>query len=199
MGEERQQAKHRHDLELHLLPAMRHLFGQRVQLEVEDADPDDGRHHEDRPWRQEARPYCPEASGTPGSALSRAGWMPSTCRDRSWLHLAAEGRAGAGSDELSGRQSTTDVSRHSETSHRCRLRQPDARSVYVRAMSCLQRGHVSHCYRARARPLRGSGHCGLPRGVRRGRSPASRSAAIMSCASAGWTFRDARSKATRLP
>ncbi|QVL50490.1 MAG: hypothetical protein KFB96_08730 [Thiocapsa sp.] len=47
MGEEREEPQHRDDLELHLLTAMRQLLGQRMELEIKDADTDHGDQHED--------------------------------------------------------------------------------------------------------------------------------------------------------
>ena len=91
-----EQAEHRHDLELHLLSAMRHLLGQGVQLEVEDADPDDGRHDEDR-HGDEQHVRLARRRQEHGEVLRREGMDAFDRRDRSSLSLRwAHGR-GAGS------------------------------------------------------------------------------------------------------
>jgi hypothetical protein len=42
MRKQRQQAEHSHDLELQLLRLVRHSLRQRVQMQIEIADPEDG-------------------------------------------------------------------------------------------------------------------------------------------------------------
>ena len=75
VGEERQQREHGDELQLHLVGAMRHVLGQRVELQVDQADRNDGDeqkdgHHRHQPVR---------LAGTvmkDGRSCGAAGFMP---------------------------------------------------------------------------------------------------------------------------